>query len=316
MSGRARRYERGVALVLAMLVMSLATVAAVSLHDAQQAAIAGAGNILAGGQAREYAAGMEDWAMAILRRDAAASAFDAPGEDWSSGLQALPIEGGTMRARLWDLQGRYNLNNLAQPGAGGNGELAVFARLLAGLGLEPALAEAVADWVDADTRARPGGAEDDHYLRRVPAYRAANRPMADPSELRLVRGMEAESYARLLPFVTALPVPTAVNINSAPAVVLGALSADDGWLGPAMARRERAPIESLAALQGAGIEPPLARLTTQSSYFLLRTHVALGPVERTFDSLLRRQQEDVVVLQRAGKLYDDQAFFASAAERR
>ena len=307
------RRQRGVALVLAMLVMSLATMAAVSLHDAQQAAIRGAGNILTGGQAREYAAGMEDWASAILRRDAAASAFDDPREGWSSDLQPLPIEGGLMRARLWDLQGRYNLNNLAQPGADANGELAVFRRLLANLGLDPGLAEAVADWVDPDTESRLGGAEDDHYLRLSPPYRAANRPMADPSELRLVRGMQAPSYARLAPFVTALPEPTAVNVNSAPVAVLEALAADDGWLGPVLARRGREPIQSLAALQDAGLGLPAARLTTASGYFLLRTHVVLGPVERTFDSLLRRLQEHIMVLQRAGKLYDDQAFVTSAA---
>ncbi len=81
-----------------------------------------------------------------------------------------------------------------------------FKRLLENLKLDPEIATALVDWIDADiNETLPGGAEDGAYLLAVPPYRAANRPLVDISELRLVQGYTPEVITALAPHVTALP---------------------------------------------------------------------------------------------------------------
>ena len=78
--------------------------------------------------------------------------------------------------------------------------------------------------IDADINVTyPDGAEDETYLLVEPPYRAANRPMFNISELRLVQGFTPEVIAVLEPHVTALPEETIININTASAAVLRAL---------------------------------------------------------------------------------------------
>ena len=99
-----------------------------------------------------------------------------------------------------------------------------YKRLLEILDLEPALAPALQDWIDADINTRfPDGAEDDVYLLEDLPYRAANRPVVSISELRLVKGFTPEVIAVLEPHVTALPEETVININTATPAVLRAL---------------------------------------------------------------------------------------------
>src|SRR5690606_33606302 len=102
-----------------------------------------------------------------------------------------------------------------------------------------ALADALADWIDSDDQRAPLGAEDGSYAAQSPAYRTAATLLAEPSELRAIRGYDAHAYARLRPHVCALPAGGAspVNINAlepAHAPVLSMLTL--GALTPARAR--------------------------------------------------------------------------------
>ena len=54
------------------------------------------------------------------------------------------------------------------------------------------IADAVADFMDADNQKRLNGAEDDDYQSATPPYRAANQPKASISELRAVTGITRE----------------------------------------------------------------------------------------------------------------------------
>jgi general secretion pathway protein K len=224
--------QRGVALITALLVVALATAAAVSMATRLNVDMRRTGNLLNGEQAYAYALAAESWAYVILRRDQEDNEYDSLGEDWASALPPIAVEGGFINGRIEDLQGRFNVNNLivddgvpAEPEDAVEAEqLAYFKRLLDVLGLEAALAEALLDWIDADINVTyPDGAEDETYLLVEPPYRAANRPMFNISELRLVQGFTPEVIAVLEPHVTALPEETIININTASAAVLRAL---------------------------------------------------------------------------------------------
>src|SRR3546814_15833290 len=74
-----------------------------------------------------------------------------------------------------------------------------------------AIAGAAADWIDSDSNEGRLGAEDNVYRSMQSAYLPANRKMADVSELRAVRGVTPKIYARLRPWICALPVTDPVK---------------------------------------------------------------------------------------------------------
>jgi len=287
--------ERGIALITVMLIVALATVAALAMASRQQLDVRRIGSLLHGDQAYAYALGVENWGSAILQRDRADGDTDNLGEDWAQRIPPLPVPGGEIRGQIEDLQGRFNLNNLVKNGAVSPPQLEQFRRLLAALELDEALAAAVVDWIDADIDPQlPDGAEDSVYLARDPPYRAANRPLTSISELRLVEGFDAKVVRRLLPYVSVLPRSTPINVNTASAVVLRSLVAD---LSDADAQRlvedrgedgykQVADFLKHDALAGLQIEP--TGLSVSSEYFLIHADVELGQARTRLYSLVER----------------------------
>jgi general secretion pathway protein K len=290
-----RSRQRGVALVTALLVVSLATVAAVAMATRLQVDVRRTGNLLHGEQAYAYAVAAESWAEVILRRDANDSKIDTLGEDWATALPPIAVEGGVVSGHIEDLQGRFNVNNLVgADGKPSEPDLEYFKRLLGLLEVEPALATALLDWIDADINATfPDGAEDDVYLLENPPYRAANRPLVSTSELRLVKGYSPEIIALLEPYITALPEPTALNVNTASAVVLQALHVELGTMDAEQiieARGEEgfADLDAFLALDAlAGLQLDVA-VGVSSDWFSVLTDVRIGRGQAQLDSRLHR----------------------------
>lgn len=223
-----RRRQAGVALITALLITAIATVAAVTMATHQQLDIRRSANALAHDQAYLFALGVESWAGQILMRDRLDGNTDHPGEDWARILPPIEVEGAVVAGRIEDMQGRFNLNNLVdEQGRDSEADIQRFRLLLKALDLDERLADAVADWIDRDGDPRfPDGAEDDVYLGEDPPYRAANAPMASPSELLLVSGFTPETYETIVPHVATLPARTTINVNTATVPVLMAL--DEG----------------------------------------------------------------------------------------
>lgn len=111
--------QAGVALITVLLIVFIASIAAASLAMLQQVAIRRSTVLQHQQQARLYTLGAEQWAMIILIRDRQNSETDHPGEEWATLPPALPVENGSLTARISDLQGCFNLNNLWRlpPGA-------------------------------------------------------------------------------------------------------------------------------------------------------------------------------------------------------
>ena len=219
------RHDYGIALITVLLVVAMATVVTVSMMSRQQFDIRRTGNMLQAEQAWLYIHGIEGWAGQLLSLDYHQSETDHLGEDWAIVLPPMPVEGGKLSGSIEDMQGRFNINNLLDShGEVDTRSMLQFQHLLTVLSLDPGLATELVDWLDADIEPRfPGGAEDNTYVALEPAYRAANRHMVNVTEIRLLRGMDTDSYAVLLPHVTALPERTKINVNTAGVPVLQSL---------------------------------------------------------------------------------------------
>ncbi|HEX7027299.1 MAG TPA: type II secretion system minor pseudopilin GspK [Gammaproteobacteria bacterium] len=223
------RHQYGVALITALLILALATTAAVFLTNQHQLSIRRTGNIITGNQAYLYVLGGEALAMSVLNHDRKNTQFDALNEEWAMDAAPLPVDGGFIQGELHDLQGRFNINNLFQNGKVEPVWVARFEKLLAQFAIDPALTSAVIDWMDPDQNANGTyGAEDDYYVGMVPPYRAANAPIKSLSELRLIRGLnnEPQKLDLLMQHLTALPEQTVINVNTASREILVALGLD------------------------------------------------------------------------------------------
>lgn len=215
-----RREERGAALLSVLLLVAVMAVIAATALDRLTLATRLAGATAAVDQARAFALAGE---ALVLRR--AGDIAQSRRADWLAQDYPLPLPGGRAVGRLADASNCFNLNALAAetgPGRYTQRPLAVrqFAALARLSGINDAeagaIAAAAADWIDSDGAEGPLGAEDAAYRALSPAYLPANTLMADVSELRAVRGVTPAHYARLRPFICALPVaePLRININS------------------------------------------------------------------------------------------------------
>jgi len=217
-------HQRGVAIILVMLIVAIATVLATYLAQQQQLWQRQVESQFDRAQARRLGVAGIDWARAVLADDANANQPDHQGEIWALRLPAMPVDQGEVIGVIEDLQGLFNLNNLVRNGKSSAADIAQFQRLLTLLGLSGDLAIALADWMDSDSEAQyPGGAEDVYYLSKSVPCRSANKPLAELGELTLVKGYDERSIERLRPFVSVLPLSMPVNVNFASAEVLAAI---------------------------------------------------------------------------------------------
>jgi general secretion pathway protein K len=193
------------------------------------------------------------------------------------------------------MQGRLNLNNIAE--LGDNGAIAKerFERLLRILGGPPTFVDALADWLDRDSEMRdPHGAEDEAYLNEQPPYRAANGKLVSVSELILIKGMTKELYQAMATYVTVLPAATAVNVNTAAVPVLmsvvpGLTEAEAKSLVGARGKTGFESVEEfLAEVSFLGKSGNALGLAVTSDYFQTHADVNLPRARVSLTSLLQR----------------------------
>ena len=219
-----RNHQRGVAIITALLVVMLAASIAAFLLAQQSQALTRTARAAERAQAVLYAEPTLDWARAALFQLQKSTPRVDLTQPWAQGLNAIPIDGAMASGALRDEGGLFNLNNLVKNGTRSEPDVGIFRHLLTQLKLNPDLADAVVDWIDGDDEpGGSGGAESATYLALPAPYRAANQNLLQVAELRRVRGFDSATLSRLMPFVTALPMRTPINLNTAPQEVLAAI---------------------------------------------------------------------------------------------
>jgi general secretion pathway protein K len=311
-----RTRQRGVAVVTALLLTTLAVSIVASLFWQQQVQVRSMENQRLHFQTRWILRGGLDLVRLILRQDL----VDNQRITRADGIWATPlaetrldqfverdrIEGESFDASIsgqtYDAQSRYNLANLA-PTTGNGGidkrQLLVFQRLLQNLQLNPSLAKVVATQV-----ARSQGAG---LLQQPPQPSPDVEPVQPGSgqpmkmlrveDLLSVAGFDQKAIEKLRDFVVVLPDHTPINVNTASAELLSAMvegmSLTEGQ--NLVVARKRTPWDSnqfKQYLQAMGGRTPILKDVDYegvSYYFLVLSRVRLDRAELMSWSLIHRQ---------------------------
>lgn len=291
------RQQQGAALIIALVIMTIAVTISANMLFRQQLNTRLSSNINNLEQAYIYATGIEDWTRTIL----AADTEDAPDTDnltepWATQIPPIPIPGGTMSGRLFDLQAKINVNNVYPPENpipetdevvsetvdADNQPLSpeeaararehnryIIARQRAAkmiviadpdetLGTPLNVVDVMQDWIDEDQNTLEGGAESDHYSSQEVAYNTANSRMVSESELRLLKDIDKDGYKLLRKHFTALPQMTSINVNTASYEVIQALGFTAEAAENIVSVRDDTPFETLEEfLRLAVVEPAM-----------------------------------------------------------
>ena len=289
--------ERGVALISALLVVALATTAAVALTADMQVTLRRSANLFTRDQAWQYLQGVEAFGEILLAEAIKHDKLDLLlGEE-----RALPVDGGVVTGKVTDMTSAINLNNLRDPD---HSEIALarIRELFNNLGVEPGHLDAIIDWLDKDNEVTgTDGAEDNYYSGLEKPYRVANREFSSLTELYLVRDMKPEVVDKLLQVkgeegaalevVTVLPEATPVNINTATRVVLDSLELYADAVNTIVENR---PYKSMDELKALIPEKKRADLDVKSAYFQLETSAQIGRARLRAYSIIHRDEKGVM----------------------
>jgi len=283
--------QSGVALISALLVVAIATTAAVTLSASMQLNLRRSANLYTRDQAWQYLLGVEEFGKVLLKQ-----AIDNDKLDLLIGEErALPVEGGVVTGRIIDLQAGININDIIDADDKENGvAIARIEKIYEAQGVEKQRVNALIDWLDENNDVKGAtGAENNYYFGQDPAYRAANRLMESTSELYLLREMKPEDVTKLLTatvdgkptkLLTTLPRKaqkksglTPVNINTAPEAVLSALG-----IANSEAILKNRPYSEVPSLSELGLgkkdddKQKRESLAVSSNYFQLEATATIG----------------------------------------
>ena len=312
--------QRGVAVITALLLTTLAITIVASLFWQQQVQVRSIENQRMQLQKKWILRGAIDWARLILREDGKQSAnVDHLGEPWAVTLADTRLDQYVENARadnddsdaslsgqVLDAQGMYNLNNLATDGIVDPREVAAFGRLLVNLRFDGQLAQAVADEV-ARTQKRaiappsaPGS---------TPAEGGAGKSAMEESssevqflrftqieDLLAVNGFNPEMLEKLKGFVTVLPRKTAINVNTTFPEVLAAridgISVSDA--AAMIASRDRAYFRTIDEFK-TRFEDKLKAMSSKdlavsTSFFIVNGKVKMNRSALDVSALIEREE--------------------------
>ena len=295
--------QRGVAVIMALLLTTLAITIVASLFWQQQVQVRSIENQRLQLQKQWILRGALDWASLILREDAKYSSVDTLDEPWAVPLAETRLDqyvdndsvdgdvaSATLTGSISDAQARLNLTDLCPDGNINPDEVAAFAQLLSNEDINPALAQATADLMAAAQKKSATGSDNNNDSLSMP------RPLnlTQVEDLLAVPGFTPETLAKLKNFVIFLPRATPINVNTASAEVLaagiaGLTPADAAAL---VASRETASFRHIAdfaeRLPDKSVSVSNLEASVTTNYFLVNGKVRMSRAELEMQALIER----------------------------
>jgi general secretion pathway protein K len=299
--------QRGVAVITALLLTTLAITIVASLFWQQQVQVRSMENQRLHLQTKWILRGALDWAALVLRQDGQDNTYTSLNQVWATPLAETRLDqyierervqgevfDATLSGSIIDATSRYNLSNLAKGRIVDQDQLGIYKRLLANLKLDPALAERTATAVASAQVAQPSPEpppEPAPAQKPVPGGAAPVR-LTQLDDLLSIPGYTVEVVDKLREFVIVLPEQTPVNVNTAAPEVLAAVI-ENFSLAEAnalVARRKTAPWREVSYFTADlhGKQPVSNSVGVLSSYFLVRSRVRLDRAALNAEALINR----------------------------
>ena len=305
------------ALLITILVISLILVMTLRFNVSMRSSITNASNLQNGIALDNMAKSIFNSARAILSVDAEESGFDTLHEDWANleaaaGYFASFFNRGQGGMNITDHSGRLQINSLLKKKEDAwiinEEQKEIWINLLSTEEFELEedealnIIEAIIDWLDEDDEPLDfGGAESSYYQGLDTPYGPRNGPMEFVEELLLVKGVTDELYfgTEDIPGLASLVTPHGrdgkVNINTADAFVLGALSEqiDQDMVDEMLTFRDNEENDlgdtgwyKIVIPDDVDIPPVL--ITTSSSFFEIFTEVVMGNMRKKVRGMVAR----------------------------
>jgi len=332
--------QKGIVLVIVVAaVVMMLTLLALMVED-QHILVRGIGNQKVSEQGYQYAQGTTAWAARVLHEDKN-RVVDYLGEDWAKfgrpepelqegESESFSLDGSSqsdedeeepatidfgfdgLQYSIDDLQGRFNLNNLAVTDPRLLvGQKRIFINLLELLEIgefdeRERLYGALIDWIDENDLTNPNGFESSDYNVKSTPYHAADQKLTSMGELRFIEGFSDDIIRKLRPHVTVLPVDGAkININTTSPQLLASLNSstvtdlsqvqaflaareDPDFVGFQPNQIEQAKTAIIgASVTGAGAVDNMMQVNSQ--FFQVNSKVTLGDYVYCMESLVLRE---------------------------
>lgn len=298
------RRQRGVAIVTALLLTTLAVTIVASLFWQQQVQVRSMENQRLQLQTRWIVRGALDYARLILRQDGAdrGSRTTLDGV-WTTPLAETRLDqyiererveqenfNATIAGRITDAQSRYNLANLASNRVVSAENVLLFQRLLNNLRLDTSLAQRAAEEVARSQR----------VAQPPQQSQVSNDGRGEPMELQRVEdllavsGFTPQAVEKLRDFVIVLPPGTSLNVNTAPAELLSALVnnlslSEAESVVNARKRASYLDMTNFTSQLGGRPIPPAVKAEVRSDNFLVLSQVKLDRATLDTQALIHRE---------------------------
>jgi general secretion pathway protein K len=301
----ARKRQRGVAVITALLLTTLAVTIVASLFWQQQVQVRSMENQRLHLQIQWILRGTLDWTKLILLQDGRDNAtFTSLQHVWAVPVANTRIDqyidrervqgevfDASLSGQIIDAQSRFNLTNLATAGVRSETNVAAFKKLLTQLRLDPGLATTAAQFVAAGQT--PISASPTNGTAPVAVAPVKQMRTIELEDLLDVDGFTPEAIEKLRKYVVVLPEFTKVNVNTASAEVISAMMPNMSLTEAQtlVTQRDRTPWRDMnnfqTALQGQQGQTT-ADLDVLSKWFLVQSWLKLDRASLNTEALIKR----------------------------
>ncbi|MES2037542.1 MAG: type II secretion system minor pseudopilin GspK [Pseudomonadota bacterium] len=294
-------HQRGAAIILALLLTTLAVTIVTSLFWPQQVQLRAVENQFQHLQANTVLRRTLDDTRQILRLDAMENGNVTSLDGlWAKHIPAIRLEELTgqgikseltLTVRIVDAQSRYNLTNLATDRQINDRHVNNYRRLLHILGIDPDLAERTAIAIARSQSPLPVTDRISSEVSIWPDKQLLAFIHID--DLMTVPGYTPQILAAIREFVVFLPEPTPLNVNTAPIVLLSAITGISQQKAATLAMSRQRQVLSDRTDISLRLDEELATkvfvLDVKSDYFLVEQQIVLGHMAFSSQALVRRK---------------------------